>query len=234
MSVIEQTLVERIFYTSEEAISASICFILAWFLIKTYLATRETRHLILPLGFIFLGVSYALSAYGHSFPVFAINDLAWFQLLTRPFAFVFLTFAYYFSKKPSTTRLLWDITLSVLLVTLMSIIVLFVIAPQLSPLLTFSNYRIAGIYVKIFSIFCLVYISAHTLRSHLQAHNTKTIMTPFGFIFIGISQYSLLIWAIDGSDFAFYGGLVLRWIGLSIFLLVVYLSFYGPQKRRST
>src|SRR3972149_7489053 len=155
----EQSLFEQIFYTSEEAISALICFALLWFLIKPYIATKESRYLSLPIGFGLLGFSYALSAFAHSFPTFAFNDLAWFQLLTRPFAYVFLAFTYYFSKKPSSYRLLWDITLSALLVVSMAIFTIFIVAPQVAPILTFSDYRIAGIYVKIFSLICLLYIS---------------------------------------------------------------------------
>ena len=222
--------IEQIFLVSEETLSAVACFVLVWFLIRPYLATREGRYIGLPLGFGFLGVSYALAAFAHSFPIFSVNGLTWFQLLARPFAFAFLTFTYFFSKKPSTTRLPWDITLSALLVALTSLFILVFVAPQFA----FSTYRFLSIYVRFFNIICLLYISAHTLRSHLEARDSKTILTPFGFIFLGISQYSLLIWATgDGGDLAFYGGLVLRWIGLALFLLTAYRSFYGSQKRSS-
>jgi hypothetical protein len=162
-------------------------------------------------------------------PTFMVTDLTWLQLLARPFAVAFLTFTYFFSKKPSNTRLMWDITLSALLVALTSLFILVFVAPQF----TVSNYRFLAIYVRVFDIICLLYISAHTLRSHLEAHDSKTILTPFGFIFLGISQYSLLLWAVNGGDLAFYGGLVLRWIGLVLFLLIAYRSFYGSQKRSS-
>jgi hypothetical protein len=65
----------------------------------------------------------------------------------------------------------------------------------------------------------------------LEAKDSKTILIPFGFIFLGISQYSLLIWATgDGGDVSFYGGLALRWVGLALFLWTAYRSFYGSQK----
>ena len=77
---------------------------------------------------------------------------------------------------------------------------------------------------------CLLYIAIHTLRSHLEAQKSKTILTPFGYMFLGISQYSFVIWAFDNSKFAFYGGLVLRWIGLALFLLIAYRTFYGSKR----
>lgn len=211
------------FLVAEETVSAVVCFILVWFLLKPYLTTREGRYIGLPLGFGFLGASYVLAAIAHfiSSPRFIVNDLAWFQLLARPFAFAFLTFTYFYSNRPSTKRLPWNITLSALLVALTSLAILVFIAPQVA----FSNYRTLGIYVRVFCIICLVYISAHTLRRHLKAQNSKTILTPFGFIFLGISQYSLLIWAVEGGDLPFYSALVIRWIGLALFLLVAYRSF---------
>ena len=95
------------FLVTEETISAVVCFILVWFLLKPYLATREGRYIGLPLGFGFLGVSYVLAAFTHliSSPKFIVNDLAWFQLLARPFAFAFLMFTYFFSNRPSNKRL---------------------------------------------------------------------------------------------------------------------------------
>ena len=194
---------------------------------KPYLATREGRYLGLPLGFGFLGASYMLAAFAHVYPTFSVNTLAWVQLLARPFAFVFLAFTYYFSKKDSkNTQVIWDVTLSVLIVILTSSSILFFVAPNFA----LGNYWVLSIYTRIFNIVCLVYIIIHTLRSHLEAQDSKIILTPFGYIFIAIGQYSVLIWSIDGGDVAFYGGLVLRWIGLILFLLIAYRSFYGNKR----
>ncbi len=217
----------------EEIFSAVLCFVLVWFLIKPYHITREGRYLGLPLGFGILGISYSLSAYAHSYPIFmdtsyTVDNLTWLQLLARPFAFAFLMFTYYFSRTPSkNTRLIWDITLSALLVALTSIVVLVFVAPQF----TSDNYSLVTVYIRIVDMICLSYISIHTLRTHSEAHGLKTILTPFGFIFLGISQYSLLVWAVDmNSKFPFYGGLVLRWVGLILFLLVAYRTFYRQKK----
>ena len=222
----------RVFLVTEETVCAVACFVLVWFLIKPYLTTREGRYLGLPLGFGILGVTYLLSAITHfipiytSSPTFVVNELSWLQLLARPFAFAFLVFTYYFSNKSSKARLPWNITLSVLIVALTSLVVLFFVVPQSA----LGSYRTIGVYARVFCLICLIYISAHTLRSHLQAQNSKTILTPFGFIFLAISQYSVMIWAYEGGDLAFYSGLVIRWIGLGIFLLVAYRSFYGNKR----
>ena len=186
----------------------------------------------LPLGFGFLAASYAFSAFAHSYPTFSINPLAWFQLLSRPFAFAFLAFTYYFAKKTSTnTRLIWDATLSGMIVVLTTLFILFLVAPKLA----LDNYRLLSIYARVFDIVCLIYITTHTIRSHLVSQDSKTILTPFGYMLLGIGQYSLLIWNIGdmNNKFPFYGGLALRWIGLVLFLIIAYRTFYGSQKRMS-
>ena len=86
--------VERI---TIEAASAIACFILVRFMIKPFRLTRETRYLGLPLGFGFLGVSYAFSALSYS-TIFSFSNWGWMQLLVRGVAFLFLLITYYFSK----------------------------------------------------------------------------------------------------------------------------------------
>lgn len=190
---------------------------------KPYYATRENRYLGFPLGFGFLGASYALAAIAHIVP-FSVTTLTWLQLLARPFAFLFLAFTYYFSKKPTkNTRVLWDVILSILLVTLTALAILVFVAPQFNV----SNYRVVAIYVRIIDLACLVYISVHTLRSHLESKDPhSTILTPIAFMLLAVSQYSILAWAFDGGVFTFWGGIIIRLIGLIIFLVISYRIFY--------
>jgi hypothetical protein len=190
---------------------------------KPFIATRENRYLGLPLGFGFLGASYALSAFAHMIP-FSVTALMWLQLFARPFAFLFLTFTYFFSKVPSkNTRIIWDIILSLLLVTLTALAILIFVAPQFNA----SNYRVVGIYVRLIDVACLVYISVHTLRSHLESkYPSSTILTPIAFMLLGVSQYSILAWAVDGGLFAFWSGITLRLISLGIFIVISYRIFY--------
>jgi hypothetical protein len=68
------------------------------------------------------------------------------------------------------------------------------------------------------------------LRSHVERSDPTTLVAPFGYILLGIGQYSSLIWAFDRSYFAFFGGLALRLAGLAVFLYVSYRSFYGSER----
>ena len=212
-----------------EVVSAILCFILLRFMIKPYRLTGESRYLGLPLGFSFLGISYILGAIALSGLFSPYFELAWIPLLARTFAFLFLVVTYYFSKKPSkNTRLLWDITLSLLIIALVTSVATVLIFPQLAA----SSYMPTQPYFRIFDIISLTYLSFYTLRSHVRKPDPTTIWIPFGFILLGISQYSLLIWVIDASNFAFTGALLIRLAGLVVFLLVTIKTFYSSQAKR--
>jgi len=196
-------------------------------MIKPYWLTREVRYLGLPLGFGFLGISYAIAAIAYT-ELFYFTELLWIQFLARTFAFVFLAVTYYFSKKTSKNiRLLWNITFSLLIVCLVGLFLLSFIFPQI----TASSYSASQLYVRVFNIICLSYIAIHTLKSHISKPDPTTIWTPLGFILLAISQYSLLFWYSDNSLAAFTGSLVLRLMALSVFLAVSYRSFH---KRKLT
>ncbi len=101
----------------------------------------------------------------------------------------------------------------------------------LSPQTLLSAYMSAQVYVRIFDIICLSYISIHALKSHMEQPDPTTLIIPLGYVLLGVGQYSVLIWAVDQSIFAFFGGLACRLIGLTAFLYVSYRTFYGSEKR---
>ena len=209
-----------------EVVSVIVCFILVRYMIKPYWLTREVRYLGLPLGFGFLGISYAISAIAYT-GLYHFFELLWIQFLARTFAFVFLAMTYYFSKKTSkNTRILWDLTFSLLIISLIALFIVAFIFPQT----TSDNYTTSQIYVRVFNVICLSYIVIHTLRSHIKKPEPTTIWIPLGFILLAISQYSLLFWYIDNSISAFTGSLTLRLMALTVFLAVSYSSFHERKR----
>jgi hypothetical protein len=210
-----------------EIISTILCFILVWFMMKPYFFTRDRRYTGLPIAFGLLGASYFFSAITYTLPSFAQNIL-WLQLVARTFAFMFLAATYYFSNKPfKTSYLLWKVTFSLIVVAIIASFLMVVFAPQFE----FQGYLNASLYARIFILICLTYIIIHVLRSHMIQPESTTLLIPLGYILLAISQYSLIIWAVDASMFAFWGALAIRWWGLAIFLFVTYLTFYRLGKK---
>jgi len=208
----------------EESASAIICFILVYFMMKPYKLTREGSYLGLPLGFGFLGLSYLLSAFQNS-PINFNPEFIWLPFLTKTFAFVFIAAAYIFSGKKSRARgLIGTVIITLLVITLTVSILLAFIVPQLA-----IDYTVANKYLRILNVVCLTYVAFLTLRSHIRNPDPITIRIPLGFIFLAISQYSLLFWYSDSSLLAFRCSVFLRFIGLGIFLYVAYQSFYKME-----
>lgn len=216
------------FRITYEVTSTILCFILVWFMTKPYRFTRDPRYVGLPLAFGLLGTSYFFSAIVYAQPSFFPCDMLWFQLVARTFAFVFLAATYYFSKKPfKTSSLLWNITFSSIVVAVIALFLMVIFSPQFD----FQSYLNASPYARILIMICLTYIIIHVLRSHMEKPDPTTLLIPLGYILLAISQYSLIIWAVDASMFAFWGALTLRWCGLAIFLFVTYLTFYRLGKK---
>jgi hypothetical protein len=211
-----------------EIVAAILCFVIMYFMEKPYKLTREGSYLGLPLGFAFLGISYALAALAYS-PLSSDVSLMWPPQVTRTFAFVFLAITYLFSNwKSKSSKLLGEITISLLIIVATVLFLLAFVAPQFS----FGDYSLANAYLRIFNVICLSYVSVCTLRSHVHIPDPTTIWIPFGFIFLAISQYSLIFWYIGSSFSAFIGSLVVGFMGLIIFLFVAYRTFYSPERER--
>ncbi len=218
------------FRVTYELISTILCFVLVWFMTKPYRFTRDGRYIGLPLAFGLLGASYLFSAVTYAQPSFFPQNILWFQLVARIFAFIFLAATYYFSNKPFKTRnVVWNIIFSSIVVAVTASFLAVIFSPQFN----FDSYRNASEYARFFIMICLMYIIIHVLRSHMEKPERLTLLIPLGYILLAISQYSLIIWAVDTSMFAWWGALALRWWGLAIFLFVTYVTFYRPGKKKA-
>lgn len=211
-----------------EVTSATLCFILARFMIKPYQFTGESRYLGLPLGFIFLGFSFIFVIIS---PVLFIHPLiGWFSHLTRTFAFTFMAATYYFAKpSKDNKRLLWNLTLSLLTVAILTFSIIALLAPHYAT----TNWNETQLFLRTFNIITLTYIIFHTLKTHVKSPDPTTIWMPLGFIFLAISQYSLLLWYFDHNSISSWGGLITRFAGLSVFLFVAYQTFYHSKEKEN-
>jgi hypothetical protein len=209
-----------------EITSTILCLILVRFMIKPYQFTKESRYLGLPLGFGFLGATYALAALLFYQPFLFGNVTIYLQLILRSFAFVFLVVTYYFSRQTSeNSRKLWNSTIAIIISAFLTFLLLIII-----PDITLLNYQLVSSFTRIFNLICIIYICAHTLRSHIEKPDPETIWIPFGYIFLAISQFLLIIYAIDDSMSAWWSALGIRWVALAIFLIISYQSFYGKRR----
>jgi hypothetical protein len=214
-----------------EIISVIACCFLLRFMIKPYIVTREARYIGLPLGFGFLCTSYVLSAIAILQPYYFSSQFTWLQPLEitfRTFAFTFLAVNYYFSRKPTkTSRIFWDLTLSILIV---SVIILCLIG-FIIPLSSLPIFQTTNIFLRVFILICITYITIHCIREYTEAPDPISILVPFAYVLFGVSQYSHLISFFKCGELPFWGGLTLRLMALAVFLFVTYRTFYNRKKK---
>jgi len=212
-----------------EVLSVIACFVLVKFMIKPYQLKKQSRYLGLPIGFGILGLSFALTILLLIPPLYHNAALSWFAHFTRLFAFIFLAITYYFSNK-SEKRLLWDLTLSLLIVAFIASALALIYTPQD----TLSNYTVALTFVRILSVVVLSYIIIHTFRIHTANPNLTPYWISVGFLFLALSQFlaltcTLLRGSLDSNytDTISWGAFAIRLAGLAIFLFVTYRTFYS-------
>jgi hypothetical protein len=214
------------FRIAYEITSTILCLILVRFMIKPYQLTGESRYLGLPLGFGFLGATYALSALIYYQPLLFGAATYYIQLVSRAFAFVFLCVTYYFSNKPmKNTRWVWNATFAVLIVALITAFIL-VSIPEILP-----AYSVLASYVRFFNLIFIGYLCYRTFRSHIERPDPETLWIFIGYLFLGISQYSLIIYTLDSAEAAWWGALGIRWAGFAVFLYIAYKSFCSAKGR---
>jgi hypothetical protein len=211
-----------------EGVSAALAFILVRFMIKPYRITGENRYLGLPLGFAFMGMSYIFmgASLFISDPSIA-EKMQWLQLFTGAYAFVFLAVTYYFSAEKHEQK---AHPLMQALISLMFLVLVFIFTSLfLPPLFALPSYKATDEYFKLFNIILALYITFHTLRSHVLKPEAKTIPAPLAYALLAFSQYSFLIWSIDSSFSAFVGAHVIRIASLLVLLYVSYKAIVAPQ-----
>ena len=197
-------------------------------MIKPYRVTGERRYIGLPLGFGFLGVSFAISAVTYA-QLLSNSVMLWFfQLIIRAFAFIFLAIAYYFSNKPFNNRnLSYNFAFSGLLIFLATSVILIFIAPQIPS----DNYIILNFAVRLESLICILYIIIHCTREQMKEPDQNLRWILVGYALLGLNQFSSLFWILYASYVVFWVSLTFRLMGLSVFLFIMYKIFYIKRKK---
>jgi hypothetical protein len=207
-----------------------LCIVLLRFMIEPYRLTRESRYLGLPLGFAFLAISHFLSALTFYTPAGYQTMVIYLQLFARSFAFAFLALTYYFSGKPSkNSRILWNVTFSLLIVALAGSFVLVIGSPEFDV----STYRAGELCTRIFNVLCLAYITVHTARIYFKDPKNTAKWLPVGYSLFAVSQALVLIWVFSLNSNIFISAMVLLLLGVAILVAGSYLAFYKTDIEES-
>ncbi len=208
------------FIFSTEVIAASLAFAIALYSSKLYRRTGFLYLLDLSIGFWLIMFSEALLASDvlMKFDPVSSNFLFWLRLLSLSSGFSFIALSYrYKHMDEARTPILMIAAFSVIpLMIMMTIMVLAKSIVVLPP------YSAVDQYFHVFNILILGYIIKSILGSIVEHGRKQSTYILAAYLFLGIGQFSSLIFGLGGDAGAFVSEHVARVFGLAIFVVLLY------------
>ncbi len=224
-----------IVFVASEFVSTFLASIIVYLFAKAYRTIQATYLLGLPIGFSFLASSYLFHGISmlHETSNPAISEsFLWLRIAAQSFGFIFIAFTYYFSSKDERTTK--NLLIVISFASTVSVSLIMVGAALSAPFLGTSSVHVVDEILGAVNLAFIGYIIYHLskrLKSLLKEKIPGAIWTPFAFILLWLAQYSLLIWAIDGSQTAFALAYVAILASLILFIHIYYLP--GRTHRES-
>jgi hypothetical protein len=219
--------------------------IISWHFFRSYRFSGFGYLLGLPVGFIFLSLSFLFEhlniiySTDHSlYPIFF-----WIQLALQSEALALIALSYRFKSSSSADHYIHDInfvpsarirdvrTLAKLKEVLSSSLPMIMIAipfiVPISELLSdpdFSYYGLAdlSLFMRIYNMTILCYILVNSIISLIKAANIKLLYIPGAFALLWLEQYSLMITYFDNYLISYIGSTLVRLAGLTLFIYMIY------------
>jgi hypothetical protein len=160
------------------------------------------------------------------------ESFLWLRIATQGFGYVFVAFTYYFSSKDEKTSK--NLLLVITFASTVSVSLILVGATLSAPFMGISTVDIVDETLGAINLVFVGYIVYHLskrLKSLLKEEISGVMWAPLAFTLLWLSQYSFLIWAIDGSLTAFAFAHVARLVSLILFIHVYYMP--GRTQRES-
>lgn len=202
-------------------LSAGLSFSTAYLMLVSFRTIRSEYLLGFPIGFSFLGLSYAFFGISHILPMLA--DLAsWLHLFLGSYGLAFLASSYLLKKgsvSSSSSGQLARWSLLALIVLGAFTVLIVVLSTSIFP-----PYQLADALFRALNLGLLGYIIYslnQALRTEVELSNVV-----LGFTFLTIEQYSLFLWTLD-REFAwsFVFAQFVRVAGLAILTAFVVRGF---------
>jgi hypothetical protein len=198
---------------ASELLSAGLALFIVYAMLRSFRVMRREYILGFPIGFSFLAVSFVTLGLSYEFSSLA-EPATWVHLFIQSYGYAFLAGSYMLRKREAGRLSQWLFSLAVILAVF---VVLVVVVP---PPLSLPSYQVADEAFRTLNIILLAYI-LFSLNQALK-FEPLAISSPVltGFLFLGFSQYSLLLWALDGGFWSFALAHLLRLFGLVALVFV--------------
>ncbi|MGA9152463.1 MAG: hypothetical protein WBZ36_17950 [Candidatus Nitrosopolaris sp.] len=239
--------------------SIFLCSVISLYYYRTYRFSGYRYLLGLPTGFVILAISFVFGylnvAYFYSHVDQSIENIfLWIQLALRSEGFAFIALSYMLKNRmgstainallPATSRILFspqsycnsikikEMIVAILPMILISIPLMVTISALfVQPILNDTEVKDMSIYTTIFNIMVLGYTFIKSLKTLVRSANIKFLYIPAAFALLWLEQYSLIINYFDNNQFAFMGSVIVRLVGLSLFVFAIYHCLSSVRRR---
>ena len=239
--------------------SIFLCSVISLYFYRTYRFSGYRYLLGLPTGFVFLAISFVFGqlnvAYFYSHVDQSIENIfLWIQLALRSEGFAFIALSYMLKNRmgstatnallPATSRILFspqsysnaikikEMIVAVLPMILISIPLMVTISALfVQPILNDTEVKDMSIYTTIFNIMVLGYTFIKSLKTLVRSANIKLLYIPAAFALLWLEQYSLIINYFENNQFSFMGSVIVRLVGLSLFVFAIYHCLSSVRRR---
>jgi hypothetical protein len=159
----------------------------------------------------------------HEDSVTVLEPFLWLRLITQSFGFAFIAFAYYFSSRGERATKSYLCLVS--FVSAFSVLFISGVLIVASPFLELPPVNVVDECFTIGNLVFLGYVIYHLVkRLELHHESISGLWAPTAFSLFFLTQYSLLISEIDGSETAFVFAHVVRLASLILFIRIYYSS----------
>jgi hypothetical protein len=240
--------------------SIFLCSIIATYFYRSYRFSGFGYLLGLPTGFAILAASFVFEhlnvVYSYSYANESLENLFfWIQLTLQSEGFALIALSYMLKNRtgsttingllPTPSKILFspqnwmysstkirEIIVTVLPMILISIPLMVIISALfVQPILNETELKDMSIYTTLFNIMVLGYIFVKCLKPLVKAANIKLLYIPAAFALLWLEQYSLIINYFDNNQFAFIGSIIVRLVGLGLFVYAVYYALANGRSR---
>jgi len=211
-------------------VSIALSLTLVYLFIKIYKSNRSVILLGLPLGFLFLAISYVLLGVHlmitDSMITGISSSIMWLRVVTVTLGFALIAVSYFLSGKSKggiTKHNFFTISLwsSISIICVLGVL-LFINPSGLASIYSFNQlFTIANLALLSYILFFIV------RNLEMSEGVSNLISAPLAFAFIWLGQFSFLIWKLDGGNASLVGSQIAPIIGLVLFIRMYYIIGKG-------
>ncbi len=205
-------------------VTIPIAIALSYLFFKVYRYQRSITLLGLPVGFLFLTISYVFLGAHLVYPAMdpISSSLMWLRVATQTWGFTLIAASYFMANR--TQKITKHSYLALSLWSIVAVVCIFALLLVINPVGLSSVYADNGLFTAA-NLGLLTYIMFCLIRKiKLTTGKVSSLVgAPIAFGLLWLGQLSFLLWDLNnGGTVCLFGSEVTRLVSLALFILIYY------------